>query len=401
MVTFGANDTVSTIEDRLARLRETVDPGDLFLPANIPHFNPGVEAALVQLILTWAAFSADKIVITQIPKGSDSEKSLSAFASSNYYLVALIAANVVQASDRSDISLPARQIVQRELSKNREPFAANSRNRSASLIVSHPSLAPPSYTPYLHLATKGERAPRIEAFERHIKHRLSAFYGVTSTMLRTGRRTSLPSVIYELFENAEEWGCTNIKKEPVKLPLRGVLLSIQKTLPPFQTEPDTVGTFMTAAASDLGCAHFLEVSIFDSGIGLAQRHLKREIADSEPIDEELNAVKECLSKHSSSSDSSSRGIGLHHVMDLASQMDGFLRLRTGRLHLYRNFRSDPYFYQSVWNEERLSQGKLLEGFQFLVDWKTGSRTSITKCAYVKGATFTVILPLSEAQPKLL
>ena len=401
MLTFAANETVSSIEHRLKQLKDGSDVEELHVTPNIREFNPGAEVALFQLLLTWAAFSTSKTVRSQVPRGVDSESFLLNLVECDYALVALMGAKAVKNASDADISLPAARIAQNELSKDRPPFSAHDRAHSASLIVGHASLAPASYAPYLDLATKGERAQRCQVFGRHLNHRLHAFYGATSSVPLFGRTSDLPSILYELFANAEEWGCTNLRNEPVKLPLRGILLRIHKVPSQTVTLDDPLSTFIGHLVADPECRYALEVSVFDSGVGLAQRHLREVITTTHPIDREFEAIKSCLAKHTSSSGSSSRGLGLHHVMDLTSRMKGFLRLRTGNLHLCRNFRKDPYFFAETRQEEKIVRGKMLEGFQFLTDWENASQTTATAQPYVKGAVFTLILPMREAQPTLL
>lgn len=400
MLSFGANETISSVEDRLKQL-DGSDVDALYLTPNIDIFHPGAEAALFQLVLTWAAFSTQKAVITQIAKGIDTEKSLLNLVQSDYSLVALIAARTVRGAGNADISMPAARVIQSELSTAKTPFSAHDRDHAASLIVSHSSLAPPSYAPYLNLATKGERTERCRAFARQIEHRLRTFYGATSSVPLFGRTSDLPSILYELFANAEEWGCTNLQNEPVKIPLRGILLRVHQVPTKLSGLIDPLSRFIDSLVADSDSKYVLEASVFDSGVGLAQRYLRQAISPTESIESELDAVRACLAKHTSSSDSSSRGLGLHHVMDLTSSMKGFLRLRSGRLHLFRDFRKEPYFWVAMRQEEKIVRGRFLEAFQSLTDWETASPATASAQAYVKGAVFTLVLPMREAQPSLL
>jgi hypothetical protein len=400
MLSFGTNETISSLEIRLRELTSDKDTEELFLTPNIRVFTPGTEAALFQLILTWAAFSQARTIVTQVAGGIDIEKMLSSIVDCDYTLIAFIGARAVKGAGGTDISAPALKIARKELSRPRLPFSAEDRARCASLIVAHASLAPSSYAPYLHLATRGERSPRSEAFNRHIDHRLQSFYGNTSTVPLFGRTSDLPSILYELFANAEEWGCTNLRKEPVKIPLRGISLRVHAIPSRLSGAEDPLSTFVDGLTNNSECKYLLEASVFDSGIGMAQQYLKERIPAEEPIDRELEAVRACLAKHTSSSASTSRGLGLHHVMDLTSNMKGFLRLRTGRLHLYRDLQQNPYFYQSVRSEERMVHGRLLQSFQSLADWESRSMTSATVQPYAKGTLFTLILPMREAQPSL-
>ena len=84
---------------------------------------------------------------------------------------------------------------------------------------------------------------------------------------------------------------------------------------------------------------FLELTVVDSGPGLARRwistreHNQRAINDLSEIslEEETAAVSECFTKWATSSHNSSRGIGLFSVARMLREKNGFMRLRTGRL----------------------------------------------------------------------
>lgn len=84
---------------------------------------------------------------------------------------------------------------------------------------------------------------------------------------------------------------------------------------------------------------FIELTVVDSGPGLARRWLssreidKRVIKSLDEIDiqEEQQAIVECFQKWATSSHNSLRGIGLFSVARMLREKNGFMRLRTGRL----------------------------------------------------------------------
>ncbi|WP_436230194.1 hypothetical protein [Caballeronia sp. LjRoot29] len=98
---------------------------------------------------------------------------------------------------------------------------------------------------------------------------------------------------------------------------------------------------------DLRQLSFVELSIVDSGPGLARRWLssgaedKRQVADvwELSIEEEEAAVISCFRKWATSSGDTNRGIGLFAVARLLRKRNGFLRLRTGRLSFLFGTRS--------------------------------------------------------------
>jgi len=84
---------------------------------------------------------------------------------------------------------------------------------------------------------------------------------------------------------------------------------------------------------------FVELSVVDSGPGLARRWLAsreqerkivKDLTDI-PLSQEQAAIADCFRKWATSSHNSHRGIGLFSVARMLRQKNGFMRLRTGRL----------------------------------------------------------------------
>jgi hypothetical protein len=83
-----------------------------------------------------------------------------------------------------------------------------------------------------------------------------------------------------------------------------------------------------------------ELSIFDSGPGLARKWLKKEF-DEFSISEEEEATLKCFQKHATTkSDSNRYGIGLSEVLGCIKRHRGAIHIRTGRLLLIHAFHSD-------------------------------------------------------------
>lgn len=77
----------------------------------------------------------------------------------------------------------------------------------------------------------------------------------------------------------------------------------------------------------------IEISVLDSGPGLASRYANRAF-ERRDYDEELDCVRECFEKSTSSKPRSGAGLGLPNVIALLRRSNGFLRLRTGRQSLF-------------------------------------------------------------------
>ena len=110
-----------------------------------------------------------------------------------------------------------------------------------------------------------------------------------------------------------------------------------------------------------GC---FELTVFDAGPGLAQKWLGRDTSD-DPIDVEYKAVLECFDKGRSSLPEPGRGFGLSKVLNIVRARRGFIRVRTNRLHLYRQYETLPdYGMEELPGGGRAPREKLL-------DWRKG------------------------------
>lgn len=159
---------------------------------------------------------------------------------------------------------------------------------------------------------------------------------------------------------------------------------------------------------DIRQLSFIELSIVDSGPGLARRwmstgaELRKQIPDVTQIslEEEESAVVSCFRKWATSSGDTNRGIGLFAVARLLRRRNGFLRLRTGRLAFLFGTRSAIVDIETRLKLEKkdlqqsyarlddgthvfLENGKMLF---FLRAWTTD------KLGAVEGTSFSILLP---------
>ncbi|WP_458766326.1 hypothetical protein [Cupriavidus basilensis] len=169
---------------------------------------------------------------------------------------------------------------------------------------------------------------------------------------------SLAHLVRELVENSDWWARMNHHGVEYDKGIRAVtfrLIEIDDTnLPKFSGGNTHISSYLLhnlthnkrvktePPSSHTGVVRkltFMELSIVDSGPGLARRWLASRPEEKKSVDklsdisldEEENAVIECFKKWRTSSGNSLRGVGLFSVASLLRKRNGFLRLRTGRL----------------------------------------------------------------------
>jgi hypothetical protein len=91
---------------------------------------------------------------------------------------------------------------------------------------------------------------------------------------------------------------------------------------------------------------FLEVTVFDTGPGLALRWLSRSEGATRYADvsrdQEYKAVLDCFRLHATTHSAPNRGDGLAIALKAMKELRAFMFLRTGRLALYQDFSSKDH-----------------------------------------------------------
>lgn len=133
---------------------------------------------------------------------------------------------------------------------------------------------------------------------------------------------------------------------------------------------------------------FLELSILDSGPGMAAKWLKRPVHNIDPR-EQLEAVLQCFGKGRTTTTSPGRGFGLWKVLNHLRLLRGFISVRTNSIHAFRQW---GYFADA--GQEEVPGGQLRPKEQ-LYDWKRGHTTIPSQYPHVQGTVISFLLPMGQ------
>ena len=124
----------------------------------------------------------------------------------------------------------------------------------------------------------------------------------------------------------------------------------------------------------------LEIGIVDSGLGFYERWMGDTGYEKSDEHSEYKVFQKCFAPLKSSSVEGSKGMGLPRVLTALTELQGFIRVRTGKLNLCRDLGVHRY------------EGKG-DTFDFF-DWKTGDKhkEGEQECPSVKGTAITIIIP---------
>lgn len=225
----------------------------------------------------------------------------------------------------------------------------------------------------------------------------------------TSHRDRLTTVLHELFKNTHDHARTTIDRNPLDLSIRGLyaryypvdrlkeklfvdgkghmdLNQVEQFAKHFFdiAKPRHVDLRQKAPMEFLG---MLEISIFDSGPGFAATYLK-ETFNASSAQDQFDAVLGCFRTGQTSTNDESRGYGLWKVLRDLKEMKGLIRVRTNKVHVYRDFAR----YPGSW----MSKSDIVAPEERLLDWKRGI-TSRVEEGYpnVQGSHLSILIPLGS------
>jgi hypothetical protein len=133
-------------------------------------------------------------------------------------------------------------------------------------------------------------------------------------------------------------------------------------------------------------AGFLELSVLDSGPGLAAKWLGVDVSNHD-VQAQMTAVMECFGKGASTISGGGRGYGLWTVLQQIRSLKGFIRVRTNNVHAIRHFGSMEDLHLDR-DKDGVTRPK-----EVLYDWHRGFSTKLDRYPSVEGALISVLLPV--------
>jgi hypothetical protein len=371
-----AQASVANIEQALRELGAAPEGEPLMLPLNLRHLGCGGEAALTQLLITWAQRHPP---VTLKPYVETSEQIEELVRRLPGLVGALCAAVVIGVGDVGDLTRQSRAAALARLTilLSGKPKSAYRGSSVEVVCADHLGRS----APYLLYQMDGGQAPRLRP--RH------SFASLASWLLRQTlpdaylnniapqTPDALGGMMFELFKNTEEHGQVDASGNLLPMSIRAIktlhhaiepdaLVQIVADYPPLANYCQSL-----EAAEGAAQTHLFELSVLDSGPGFAVSRTGLSLMELDP-DEEEAAVRDCFTTYSAKG-GSRFGQGLPHVLRVLRQERGFLRLRTGRLSIHADF-----------SDENAGEGhNALQVF----------RAQGVDFAPVAGSLLTVLLPL--------
>lgn len=397
---ISGSQTIPNIESELSLL-DLKNPKRLLLPTNHSDSAFGGEAALIQLIATWGVRRPDATLVTYIQQDEDPLVQLTKLAKRPSGFSAIwMADSVTDRLGEKDLTVKANTCSESQFTS----MWYGSRSRTRSLFDDEDQYIAPALTGsgaqvFLACIDHDRWAiPQCYFANETLRGRDDFVSLARATIVRATRGSSdspvsadlypaFGAMFHELFKNTHEHARHGQDGALLRRSIRGMIIN-RRTW-----HHDKIASIVSEAAplreftNDLmehakdEYLRCLEISVFDSGMGLAKHWMRKKWSEATTPQQELQACEECLQRWASSTDRPHKGAGLHEVAVMLSSLKGFMRLRTGRLSLFRNFQTDPVHEK---NSDPVQ----------LFDWSTLAH-SPAAMAPVAGALFTLIIPVTS------
>jgi hypothetical protein len=392
LLDIGRASSIDEVESNLDRLVDMPPHADLLLPSRLSERFLGGTAAVLQLIITWQRHCPDgrlRIHVSEAAEPEDERRTLERFLSTDHGLLGAAMTGSIQSRlGERDLSDAWRPLMQQRFGEMNEPDDLLHGPKGFLLCLDDSPFEAPRAL---------YRSWPADAHEPPTLLGRKGFDYLSEVMARRlwprGPGVSpdgLAALLHELFRNTHDWARRDVRevryrpgqsvrgirfeRHNFELTQQAAMAAGQPAMQEYLSRP--------MLDSPDGRQRLVEVSIFDSGPGIAARRLLALDGDG-PSDPDLEgrALLECLKKHVSTSPDS-LGVGLHRALRALSDSHAFLVIRSGRLSMLRDFVATPYRPETDKDEP------------FLLDWMAGIG-GVTARAPVAGASITALIPLRD------
>lgn len=392
---FPTNLSIESCEEFLTQLSNAGSVEDILIPEGTRNIAFGSYAAAIQAINTWARNSSTRNVYIKDTGAEVSVRIDELVSKPHKFCLSMLARNIfVEGSDQSLrplVNSAARCAIEQQ---GRSKIGQQRGGLCWFALVDH-STKGFDRNFYLH---SHDKKPEVRG-QLQFRSLISAMVGKSTSImggaepLRDEESDYLGRAFYELFLNAHEHGSRGIEKDSWLKPGMRFIYTNGVNLPSSSVEAR--GATSGAMSNYFSAIHelplerqrFIEISIVDSGLGYQGRwradqpEVEAE-SDLSSLDAEYEIFKRCFTFRQTSSGKSSKGLGLPVVMERLTRLKAFMRVRSGRLSLFRDFVSNPF-----------KSGEFCE----FVDWETQEDGARTEMAPVSGVAVTFLIPLEMSE----
>jgi len=392
---FPTNLSIESCEEFLAQLASADSVEDILIPEGTKNIAFGSYAAAIQAINTWARRSSSRNVYIKATGAEISERVGELLSRPHKFCLSMLAKNIYVEGGLEDlrpsVNRSARDVIEQQ---GKTKFGQQRGGLCWFALVDH-STKGFDRNFYLH---SHDKKPTLRG-QLQFRSVISAMVGKSTNLvggaepLNDEESDYLGRAFYELFLNTHEHGSRSAEKDTwLKPGLRviytnGVNLSASSVDARAAASGAMSNYFSAIDELPLVRRKFIEISVVDSGLGYEGRwradqpQIESDTGLSR-LDAEYEIFKKCFTFRQTSSGKSSKGHGLPVVMERLTKLKAFMRVRSGRLSLFRDFINNPFQSEDLCEFE---------------DWETQERGARTEMAPVSGVAVTFLIPLEMSE----
>lgn len=388
------NKTISVhdFEGLYSELYSSKDPFDLVLPNSIKSLDFGITTLLIQYINTWFRFKSGNLILDVKEDMSDLED----IVKQDYIFPSIIMSWDKGIYDRNKKNIKPNirpyneYIIESMQSLENIPLFNKTFIRQKgmkSLLTCFDHLPPEKgYLDCFYLDQNF--IPSEEYLSNSLEDTLDYVLSFNSKGKQNTKpiKNDLVSIIFELMKNTHDWARKDNKSISLTPNTRGLYIKFLKGLKEsfidnYKDHNGLKTYFDSLVANGKNEIYFIEISVFDSGIGFVKKYTSSD--EEVEIDKQVKIIKQCLVKHNTSDKSlekENKGIGLDKIMQVLNNK-GLFMIRTSNAFVFRNMKKDPH--KITKDEEDIE----------LYDWNTSSNQSFTKFNECVGSNITIVYPI--------
>lgn len=325
---------------------------NLYIPENMEGKQLGIFVELIQLIITWSRrCEKGKLYLNYDSTTEDIENKIDTMFRRYWNFVAgcMGYQRGIYLKDHINIESKVAKTL-----KERIEFIDNSKtwkrgNYEFIACVKH-SLKPfpESFYNNGNLRSKGEFITLIDKILKSVI--LNSNINADLSLVEHNKLL-IGEIVYELIENTHWWSLKDTNNIDYKTAIRGLIVANHfgnKELLLKNCRDDNNLIKYINDLNLIGNTNIIEISIFDSGPGLASKWKEKNTTDFSSNEEILETVIDCLiyGNTSSKNNDYQRGLGFYNVMKLLKNT-GYLSIRTNGVKLFRNFIEQPFDSEKI------------------------------------------------------
>ena len=372
MITLPRQTTFAGLEQFLREVRQA--PGqDLKLPVQVSHGGAfSFSAVAIQCIATWARLHEGKRRIQLAPNFADDVNTRARVAGALYAMSGLYFAHEVIAGSRIVPRSEALEpVAPRVFAMQDYQYQDTLRGPNVALCCFEGAkleFLQSLYAVPHRGAPENTTVRSASEFASILPRMIEACAAGASSALTEAQTLALAQLVHQLFKNADVHSASDAQGRPYDAGVRGiqvreVRIADEATASAFESDDRALQVYLSKLGRrplirQLGAqgmegrldawrsSSFIEITVFDTGPGLALRWLARHKGISRYAEigreEELEAVKACFQLHATTHSAAMKGDGLPIALGAMKQLRAFMFLRTGRLALFQDFSSGEH-----------------------------------------------------------